>query len=281
VAIRDERNEKRSSKTSLNGNKQRESGSWRECEMIHLSRCGFSFSPILFWNFVTSFLFQNCCLFFSALLTWSLRKEDEVKTTKVAKKRRCRHTAASTCAPKEISEEKCRRTVQNATRNSPKLMATVTEKMALQPDVQFCIVLWSLTYMLLIFRPHNERIDNHCPLPRAFQGGQWLLCCIKGKKKLRERDAGEKANHYSGYIWTMSRSIRRLVKLLLLLTGNEINGDRNFLSALAEKREIRTRRTKQKNRKEEIDEKVNFKWTSQGGRDLLHRVGLCNGSLDQ
>jgi hypothetical protein len=28
--------------------------------------------------------------------------------------------------------------------------------------------------------------------------------------------------------------------LLLLLTGKEINGDRNFLSALAEKSEIRT-----------------------------------------
>jgi hypothetical protein len=41
-------------------------------------------------------------------------------------------------------------------------------------------------------------------------------------------------------VYSPTRKATATALLLLLLTGKEINGDRDFLSALAEKSEIRT-----------------------------------------
>lgn len=147
--------------------------------------------------------------------------------------------------------------------------------------------------MLLISGPHNERIDNHClpPThpPRAFQGGQSLLWREEKAERKRRGRKGEPLqwlylNNVTVYSPTRKATATAAVAAAADWQGNQWRSQFPFGSG-GERRNQDDKEKKiiKKGRKEEIDEKVNFKWTSQGGRDLLHCVRLLQwfiGSIE-
>lgn len=119
-----------------NENRERERvGSWRECEMIHPSRSGFPFIPILFRNFSSTcfFLFRVVVCFSSgfcfdlifAQRRWSENDQSSQKSGDADTQPR---PPVATKFPKGRTKM-CRRGIL-----PQKLMAATSQKIALQSD---------------------------------------------------------------------------------------------------------------------------------------------------